>query len=135
MGYRSSVLIAFAGPRDKLTAFFVKARFDAALAPAFSEFQWKEGTHGDNAVRFIEEGETRWYSSYPDVQAMEQLWALAADSTCEELPIYGRFVRIGEDDSDTETKTFGDDGGDGYDLASVHRSIEHNIELKEKADD
>jgi hypothetical protein len=134
VGYHSSILVAFAGPEDKLTAFFMKARLDPRFNKAFSDFAWQEGTYGEYAVRFVEEDSTKWYPSYPDVAAMEALWGSGMDSACEELPIFGRFVRIGEESVDVETRSFGDEYGEPCDLGSVCRSIENNIEVKEKVD-
>jgi hypothetical protein len=134
MGYRSTILIAFAGPEDKLTAFFVKARLDPQFGEVFSDFLWQEGTLGESAVRFVEEESVKWHPLYSGVVAMEELWGLAMDSSCEELPIFGRFTRIGEEDTDVEVRSFGDEYGEASDLGFVSRSITHDIAAKETSD-
>lgn len=62
-------------------------------------FGWKDGAfilHGDD---------WKWYPSYPDVQAWDELW-----TAMQEIEgISGYFCRVGEEMDDIETEDFGDD--------------------------
>jgi hypothetical protein len=62
-------------------------------------FGWQNG-------KFILYGnDWKWYPSYPDVQAWDELWENMQDIE----GISGYFVRVGEENDDIEEMQFGDD--------------------------
>lgn len=69
----------------------------------------------DGALVFQWEG-VKWYDSYPDVQLFKELWGALSKIDGAS----GQFVRVGEEDGDIETMTFGDNT---YDLVDVTTSI------------
>lgn len=59
---------------------------------------------GENLIIVFEDTDTKWYDSYPDVQALEALYAAFDDEgmfTCA-------FTRVGEDTGDIEIRQSGD---------------------------
>ena len=74
---------------------------------------WNDTDYGWNDDKFLfYVTDVKWYESYPDVQAMEKLYEFVEELQNEsEMQSWysGMFCRIGENDDDTEQKTFGDD--------------------------
>lgn len=78
-----------------------------------------------------------WYSGYEDVDRINTLWAffydwyhrpLDEDGEQTTTSMAGIFLRIGEDNEDVEQQSF----NEGYDLASLNRSIssDYSVDLK-----
>jgi hypothetical protein len=67
----------------------------------------------------------KWYGGYEDVDRINKLWShfsdWPSDNEVSGMRMSGAFIRIGEDDTDIDTKYFGDGP---YDLARVTRSID-----------
>ena len=58
----------------------------------------------DNILLCVIEG-TKWYDGFEDVQGIEHMLNLADKFDAErDMPIAYRFVRLGEDEDDTETR-------------------------------
>ena len=58
----------------------------------------------DNILLCVIEG-TKWYAGYEDVQGIEHMLNLADKFDAErDMPIAYRFVRLGEDEDDMETR-------------------------------
>lgn len=110
MGYYSEVAYVAVGKKDDMLAAIAAWRLNSPD---------KAGIHLDEVdivprgnehllVSFYTEG-TKWYDSFEGIQAHESFL-----SSLDDKPIAARFVRIGEDENDIETRTYGD-GCDGFD--------------------
>lgn len=110
MGYYSEVAYVAVGKKDDILAAIAAWRLNSPD---------KAGIHLDEVdivprgnehllVSFYADG-TKWYDSFEGTQAHESFLL-----SLEDKPIAARFVRIGEDENDIETRTYGD-GCDGFD--------------------
>lgn len=113
MGYRSNVLIVYHGPKEVVKAFIVAAKFNGH-GKAITEMTTKDCPDGF-AIGTLFKG-VKWYMDYLDVKMHEDLWYFAQEF--ENLS--GSFCRTGEDDDDTERKSF----GEASDPINVHRVID-----------
>lgn len=125
MGYRSQVAFCIKGQTEHITALLTTVRLTLADPPEDPCYSSLKVVHGEDGFSRIgmHEGYVKWYDSYPSVQYFEKVWDLARqDSQGDyvESVFSGAFIRIGEDDTDIETRYF---GNDPYDLLGVERSI------------
>lgn len=120
MGYRSDVAFAIHGRRNdvltQLTTFRLNGGAHEKQALADCRYI---ATGKDGLVIQFQEQNTKWYSSYPIVAALESLFGLFADD--DEQRFSCAFVRLGEEDDDCETIYRGDDP---YELVRLSRSID-----------
>jgi hypothetical protein len=115
MGYRSQVVLAIS---KHLTPFLTLACSQEAEAQAlvFKHHDTFERDYGgDKSWLIVWEG-IKWYDSYPDIQAIERF---VAEAECDEYEFedddgkqglsseHVRFVRVGEEDGDIETRGSG----------------------------
>ena len=133
MGYRSDVAytIRFVSDDDtknkqSFYTFLAEAKSNAATAPCFND-QWNEAEVDEVRLRinFVAD-DVKWYPSYPDVACHDALIDLAdewANDESNNSEIAYRFVRIGEEQEDIETKT---NGSASWDWVNVARSIERD---------
>ena len=116
MGYRSTVGIMF--KRDNKDAPSIPTVLALAKTKGILQGDglgqyWKDSDYGwddDKFLFFV--SDVKWYEGYPDVEAMEKLYEFVEELQNEsEVQSWysGMFCRIGENDDDTEQKTFGDD--------------------------
>ena len=129
MGYRSDVAytIRFVSDHDEKNkqsfyTFLAEAKSKAATAHCFTEVEVDEVRL---RINFAVD-DVKWYPSYPDVACHEALLDLAdewANDESNNSEVAYRFVRIGEEPEDIETKTGGDAS---WDWVNVHRSIERD---------
>lgn len=129
MGYRSDVAytIRFVSDHDEKNkqsfyTFLAEAKSKAATAPCFNEVEVDEVRLRIN----FSADDVKWYPSYPDVACHEALLDLAdewANDESNNSEIAYRFVRIGEEPEDIESKTNGDAS---WDWVNVHRAIERD---------
>ena len=108
MGYRSEVYFAvYAHNKEDFVAAFTRWRLDNGVD--FTE--WDIGTRRemvDNEAMFgflFYDPETKWYSTYEDVQEVED--------TLPRLPDYGflvEFVRVGEESGDIDIRNGSPEG-------------------------
>ena len=109
MGYRSDVYIAvaFESKSDMEEVLAVYAiNQQAHKLDLLKEWEVKE----DNILFHAEVG-VKWYDSYEDVQGVEHMLTLVDQFHTErDMPVAYRFVRLGEDDGDIETRE--EHGGD-----------------------
>lgn len=126
MGYVSNVLLAIAGPKNELTAFLTAASLEASTARVFDDFKHdiKKGKYGRLDV-FTIQGAWKHYSNYDEIIALNLLWNHAEDGWGEKL--YGAYIILGEDINDNTMKYFGLSDVQ-YELASINRDIEQNID-------
>ena len=114
MGYRSVVGIMFKREKSEAPSvpeILALARTKGILQGDGLGQYWNDEDYGwdDNKFLFYVE-EVKWYEGYPDVQAMEKLFAFVEELSRESGDWYsGMLLRIGEEDSDVEQKTFGND--------------------------
>lgn len=111
MGYRSDVyiVVAFANA-DDLKEVVAVYTIDPRVQKHNLLEQWD--VREDN-ILYYHGDYVKWYDDYEDVQGVEHMLHLA-DKFHEErdMAVAYRFIRIGEDDNDTETRDEhgGDDG-------------------------
>lgn len=125
MGYRSDVAykIKFANKED-FWGFIAESKLDPETSSCFGD-DWKDdGFEVDEEhyeIRLLCEG-VKWYDSYAEVIAQENLWGKAR-ARCEEdqVDVEGAFCRIGEESDDNTEEYFGDDP---YEFVRISRSIE-----------
>ena len=122
MGYRSEVayVIVFETV-DKRDTFIelMRAKNDEYINTALKEVKTLDR---ERAITFHED-QIKWYDSYAEVQAHEQLMINAR----ELFDAATRFIRIGEETDDTEDLVHDDPDwskGEVYDLMDIHRSID-----------
>ena len=125
MGYRSEVayVIVFETV-DKRDTFIelMRAKNDEYINTALKEVK---ALIGDSAITFYEY-QVKWYDSYAEVQAHEQLMINAR----ELFDAATRFIRIGEETDDTEDLVHDDPDwskGEVYELIDISRSIDINF--------
>ena len=116
MGYRSTVGIMF--KRDNKDAPSIPTVLALAKTKGILQGDglgqyWNDEDYGwdDNKFLFFV-SDVKWYEGYPDVEAMEKLYEFVEELQNEsEVQSWysGMFCRIGENNDDTEQKTFGDD--------------------------
>ena len=103
MGYRSDVYIgvAFENEADLKELLAVYA-IDPRVQKLNLLKEWD--VMEDNILLCVIEG-TKWYAGYEDVQGIEHMLNLADKFDAErDMPIAYRFVRLGEDEDDMETR-------------------------------
>lgn len=119
MGYRSQVAFVAQGPKEHIIAVLTTWRL-TPLFPEELEHVMRElylHTDSDNFCSLTYQDECKWYNSYHDVQMFEQLFDLLRQ---DKENISTAFVRIGEDEDDTETHY---SGSEPYSLVALHRSV------------
>lgn len=135
MGYSTNVRMVVRGPRELILREFANLRLsgDKFMQEALDEWlvaeddpiQYRPNPGDDTqlipaAVAILGKGGTdwKWYEQYPDVQAhiriyrhFEELYS-STDSGSDDDAAFleGAYVRIGEEDNDTQSEDFGEDG-------------------------
>ena len=122
MGYRSQVVLAIG---EALVPQFMvtMAKSPQARAMCFGDGEPQSDFQGEKGSLFFEWDHIKWYDSYEEIQAIEDFLNWAQDRhTIGDEEIDGddhfRFVRIGEEYDDIETR------GWGFEIHPV-RSIEY----------
>jgi len=122
MGYRSQVVLAIG--EALIPQFMVTmAKCPEARAMCFGDADQTRDFQGEKGSLFFEWDHIKWYAGYEEVQAIEDFlnWAedkLKIDGKEIDGDEHFRFVRIGEEYDDIETR------GWGFDIHPV-RSIEY----------
>ena len=130
MGYRSDGAIRIAGPKDRMLAELGALALlgDEHIRDALKELI-VEADGEDEAVLGLDYSGWKWYDSYSSIQAFEKIWDLFENvEDDEQTPVFsGAFIRFGENDDDTEYRTFGDEG---WELLECRRSYtcRHNLD-------
>ena len=135
MGYRSDVAytIRFVSDHDEKNrqsfyTFLAEAKARAATAACFGDGVRMMDVEIDETrlrINFAAD-DVKWYPSYPDVACHEALIDLAdewANDESNNSEIAYRFVRVGEEVEDVETKT---GGSAAWDWVNVVRAIERD---------
>jgi hypothetical protein len=112
MGYRSDLTILFYAEAKHFDA--VTAWVDEHLRPVLQQhylnedFRPTEFNRPDFAGYAVHFNGVKWYESYPEVDAVEQVWTeFAKQFNClnEDALLSGEYIRIGEDYSDVEYRS------------------------------
>ncbi len=130
MGYRSEVLLAIAGPKKMMYAEFGALKLTGSKQTLECLEEMRLCKNGDNEfVLYLYGDSWKWYLDYEDVTEFMRIFHHFAQLSDEasadgrEESFYGAFLRVGEDDNDIETRIFGLDYGDPWELGSISRSI------------
>jgi hypothetical protein len=112
--------------KQSFYTFLAEAKSKAAIAGCFNA-HWNEVEVDEVRLRInFTADNVKWYEDYADVQCHEALISLADEWANDELNNSGiayRFVRIGEEVEDVESRT----GGTAeWDWVNVVRSIERD---------
>jgi hypothetical protein len=122
MGYRSDVCLAIGfKDRDAMRSFIggVRLADDEWMFKALASMELVKDTE-DACIAFYYAGSVKWYDSYDDVQGYERLKKAVEDSNGA-----WEFIRIGEEEDDTERTHGGEDiDVDLTEYFSLVRSIE-----------
>ena len=126
MGYRSDVMaIIYPEAQSKLGEKTIYEQLKVLMATTFKDvsdefggyMEWMDNEH----VLKFNLPDVKWYPSYADVQMFEAMLSAFGD----DIPGYcTEFVRVGEEDDDTESRRTGEDNQ--YYL-NVRRSIDCNV--------
>ena len=141
MGYYSEVCMAVRAPKEWLIAEVATLRLtgDEARQQALDELTLIEDDK-DFAILYLHDN-CKWYAGYRDVAAIEAVWdhfieALMLSESPDSAGLDGprrnidaAFVRIGEEDNDTESRYH---GSDPYDLVYLSRGVEISFDLGAK---
>lgn len=103
MGYRSDVYIGVAFENEaNLKELLAVYAIDPRVQKLNLLKEWD--VMEDNILLCVIE-DVKWYDGYEDVQGIEHMLNLADKFDAErDMPIAYRFVRLGEDEGDTETR-------------------------------
>lgn len=129
MGYRSQVAytVRFAHEDDtnnkqSFYTFLAEIKVNEVTAAIIGALEIDEVKYSINFYR----DDTKWYSSFPNVQAHEKVLDIA-DQWCNDdgnhSGIWYSFARVGEELEDNEYRTNGGMGHVDYDAVSISRSI------------
>ena len=122
MGYRSTVVCRIVGEHKPLMAELARLAMKYGALAVFQEAMSECTTNNFGSGRAIfgfTFDDIKWYDSYPDIEMFEMFWDHFC--TCEKHGFDGAFLRIGEEDQDTELRYFGDDP---YELISYRRTYD-----------
>lgn len=107
MGYRSNGGMIIFGPKDVMTAHLASLRMSKTNNDSWTCPEIYIYETGDLLVWKLEYCDWKWYDDYPDIQEFERIWSLSEDE--QDRGISGFRWRFGEDDTDIESDTFGED--------------------------
>lgn len=119
MGYRSDVAFAVRGKKTEMLVQLTTFRLNGGAHEKQALADCRYITEDDMLIIDFRESDTKWYSSYPSVAALESLFGLFADD--DEQRFSCAFVRVEEETDDTEVIYRGDNP---YKLVRLSRSID-----------
>jgi hypothetical protein len=131
MGYRSDVAYMITGTREDILTFVAKCRLTYP-ATEIALKGVKVAMYADNerseqaCIAFYTES-CKWFDDYEDVKSHKALWKLAEHEDEDTFKLSGLFIRLGEDDNDTEERSFGDDPPTDY--IYTNRFISFELDL------
>jgi hypothetical protein len=128
MGYYSQVGYVIQGRKEEIVPILMAYRLTYPK-PAFAKQALDECTFNltDNTltIKFSSDN-TKWYKGYEDVENHNALFeAFREAAETKDSEINGCFARIGEEDDDIKTNSY---GSDPYDLVRAVRTIEFDVE-------
>ncbi len=135
MGYYSQVGYVIQGKKEEMIPIIMTYRL-TYKAPKLAKQALDECTFDltDNllTIKFYTDS-AKWYEGYEDVEnhnALFEAFREAAETDGSE--VNGRFVRIGEDDDDTKTNSY---GSEPYDLVRPVHLIEFDVTAEKSLDE
>lgn len=130
MGYYSQIGYVIQGKKEEMIPIIMAYRLTYP-APAFAKSALDECTFDLTAGRFtikLHIDSAKWYDGYEDVEKHNKLFeAFRGAAESAGSSISGMFVRVGEDNEDVVTDSY---GADPYDLVRPVRSIEFDVEAE-----
>ena len=130
MGYRSTVAIYIGrvdGEAPSIPEALALAKTKGVISHDYFEKGWNSDSYGwDDDKFYFYQDWVKWYDSFEDVKAMEDLYRFFEEMGDESGAYQGKFCRLGEEDDDVEDKAFGDAP---WDYMFIKRSIEFDTDL------
>lgn len=128
MSYHSQVGYVIQGKKEEMVPIIMTYRLTYP-SPALAKAALDECTFGLTdewfTIKFYID-DAKWNDGYEDAKNHEALFEAFRDAAdTDGSSISGMFVRIGEDDTDIVTESY---GAEPYDLAHPVRSIEFGVE-------
>lgn len=135
MGYYSQVGYVIQGKKDEIVPILMTYRL-AHKDSVHAKQALDECTYSINdewfTIKFFTDN-AKWYDGYPDVDNHTSLFNAFADvAETDGSTINGCFVRIGEDDADIVSRSY---GPDPYDLVRAVRGIEFDVEATDSLEE
>ena len=130
MGYRSDVAYIIRVKTIKTKEFIALAKLKG-LGEALDECAVE--AEGNEVDFSFYAGGVKWYESYEDVQMHEALLQFVGDEFNEHAGY--RFIRIGEDDEDVDTKIGGSESLDPWENFYISREIHIPFSILNKPSD
>lgn len=135
MGYYSQVGYVVQGKKEVMVPLIMTFRLsypDIAAAKQVLD-KCTFACTGDILTIKFSSSSTKWYDGFSDVQAHTEFFKMFRsndeDEDEAEKNISGCFIRLGEDDEDSETYRY---GPECYDLVRLVRSIEFEVNAEGK---
>lgn len=135
MGYYSQVGYVIKGKKEEMVPIIMTYRLTYP-APALAKTALDECTFNltdeQLTIKFYNDN-CKWYDGYEDVENHKTLFE-AFRETAEILgsSINGTFVRIGEDDADVASDSY---GAEPYDLVRAVRTIEFEVDAEDSLEE
>ena len=106
MGYRSNGGMVIFGPKDKMIAHLAALRMTQTNLDAWTCPELRIYEAGERMFFRLEYYDWKWYSEYPEIAEFNRIWQESEESEHGELG--GFRWRFGEDDSDIDQDSFGE---------------------------
>jgi hypothetical protein len=135
MGYYSDVKFVICGKSDHVAIFMTAMRL--TLVQPAGESCWAELKTVVNKAGYtfvcFEDESTKWNIDYPDVKFFEAFYNAAEVFQIKDddgKSLSGKFIRLGEEDDDTEQKCFGENSDE---LMHIGRTIHIDFDTTSEA--
>lgn len=106
MGYRSDGGMVIFGPKDKMIAHLAALRMTQTNLDAWTCPEVRIYEVGERMFYRLEYCDWKWYNEYPEIAEFNRIWQESEES--EDGSIGGFRWRFGEDDSDIDQDSFGE---------------------------
>jgi hypothetical protein len=135
MGYHSEVGYVIRGKKEEIIPILMAYRLTYAK-PESAKGALDECTYsttGNLITIKFSNCDCKWYDGYGDVDSHNALFeAFRTAAETDNSTIDGCFVRIGEDDTDIVSSSY---GTEPYDLVRIVRSIEFNVDAEDNLEE
>lgn len=106
MGYRSDGGMVIFGPKDKMIAHLAALRMTQTNLEAWTCPEVRIYEAGERMFFRLEYCDWKWYNDYPEIAEFSRIWQESEEREHGELG--GFRWRFGEDDSDIDQDSFGE---------------------------
>ena len=106
MGYMSNGGMVIFGPKDKMIAHLAALRMTQTNLEAWTRPEVRIYEVGERMFYRFEYYDWKWYSEFPEIAEFNRIWQESEESEHGELG--GFRWRFGEDDSDIDQDSFGE---------------------------